>query len=150
DFAILRVYENGGPVQSKDYLKWNSKGVDEGELVFVSGHPGSTGRGLTVAQLEADRDVLYPVRLNPHKRQIQALRAYAARGQEQARQAAEEIFGLENTVKALTGEYNGLLDKALFDKKRKEESDLRSKVDANPQWRRDYSDAWDRIALATK
>jgi hypothetical protein len=150
DFAVLRVYENGRPVQSNNYLKWNSKGVDEGDLVFVSGHPGSTERGLTIAQLETDRDVLYPVRLGRYKREIQALRAYAARGQEQARQSAEEIFGLENTVKALTGEYNGLMDKALFDKKRKEESDLRAKVDANPQWRRDFGDAWDRIALATK
>src|SRR5215467_6738274 len=150
DFAILRAYENDRPVESKDYLKWNSKGADEGDLVFVSGHPGSTERALTIAQLEVDRDVLYPVRLSRYKREIQALRAYAARGQEQARQSAEEIFGLENTVKALTGEYNGLLDEALFDKKRKEVADLRARVDANPQLHRDYGDAWDRIALATR
>src|SRR5499427_2125674 len=92
DFAILRAYEDGRPVQSKDYLKWNSKGADEGDLVFVSGHPGSTERALTIAQLEVDREVLYPVRLSRYKREIQALRAYAAHGQEQARQSAEEIF----------------------------------------------------------
>src|SRR5437667_4085111 len=149
DFALFRVYENGRPVQSKDYLKWNTKGAADGDLVFVSGHPGSTERGLTAAQLENERDVIYPLRINRFKRELQALRAYSARGAEQARQAADDIFGLENTVKAFTGEYNGM-DKALFDKKTKEESDLRAKIAANPDWQRQYAGAWDDIAAATK
>ena len=149
DFALLRVYENGRPVQSKEYLKWNTKGAADGDLVFVSGHPGSTERGLTLAQLETDRDVMYPVRIGRYKRELQALRAYSGRGPEQARQAADEIFGLENTVKALTGEFNGM-DKALFDKKTREEADLRAKVAANPEWQREYAGAWDAIAAATK
>src|SRR5262249_20719677 len=89
DFAVLRVYENGKPLQVKDYLKWNTKGADEGDLIFVSGHPGSTARGLTMSQLMLNRDLIYPTRIARFKRQIQALRAYAARGQEQARQAAD-------------------------------------------------------------
>jgi hypothetical protein len=149
DFAVLRVYENDRPVQPKDYLKWNTHGADNGDLVFVSGHPGSTERGLTVAQLETERDVIYPIRLARYKRQLQALRAFAARGPEQARQATDEIFGLENSLKAVTGEYNGM-DKALFDKKKKEEAELRAKVAANPEWKREYGDAWDRIAAATR
>src|SRR5437773_675917 len=149
DFALFRVYENGRPVQSKDYLKWNTKGAADGDLVFVSGHPGSTERGLTLAQLETDHDVLYPLRLDRYKRQLQALRAYAARGPEQARQAADMIFGFENSLKAVEGEYKGM-DKSLFDKKAKEEADLRAKVNANPGWRRDFGSAWDEIATATK
>ena len=149
DFALLRVYENGRPVQSKEYLKWNAKGAADGDLVFVSGNPGATERGLTVAQLQTDRDLVYPLRLSRYKRELQALRAYSSRGTEQARQAAEEIFGLENTVKAFTGEFNGM-DKALFDKKTKEEAELRAKVAANPEWSRQYGGAWDSIAAATK
>ncbi len=149
DFAIMRVYENGQPVQSREYLKWNSKGAADDDLVFISGHPGSTERGLTMAQLTLDRDVVYPMRIGRLNRHLAALRAYAARGSEQARQAAEDIFGLENSLKAFTGEFNGM-DKALFDKKTKEESDLRAKVAANPEWRRQYGDAWDAIAAATK
>ncbi len=148
DFALFRVYENGRPVQSKEYLKWNTKGAAEGDLVFVSGHPGSTERGLTVSQLETDRDVIYPLRINRYKRELQALRAYSSRGTEQARQAADDIFSLENTVKAFTGEYNGM-DKALFDKKSKEEADLRAKVAANAEWSREYGRAWEDIASAT-
>ncbi len=149
DFALLRAYENGRPAATKDYLRWNAKGAADGELVFVSGHPGGTERGLTLAQLETQRDLIYPERLARYKRQLQAVRAYAARGPEQARQAADMIFGLENTIKAFTGEYKGM-DKNLFDKKRTEEADLRAKVAGNPGWRRDYGDAWDAIAAATK
>src|SRR5947207_13383204 len=71
DFALFRAYENGRTVQSKEYLKWNFKGAADGDLVFVSGHPGSTERGLTVTQLEAERDILYPVRINRYKRELQ-------------------------------------------------------------------------------
>ncbi|PYS02558.1 MAG: hypothetical protein DMG12_13820 [Acidobacteria bacterium] len=127
DFALLRAYENGRPAATKDYLRWNAKGAADGELVLVSGHPGGTERELTLAQLETQRDLIYPERLARNKRQLQAVRAYAARGPEQARQAADMIFGLENTIKAFTGEYNGM-DKNLFDKKRTEEADLRAKV----------------------
>ena len=150
DFALLRVYENGRPGVTKDYLKWNTKGAPDGELVFVSGNPGGTDRGQTVAQLEAARDAIYPERLARFKRELQALRTYAAKGSEQARQSADEIFGLENTVKAYTGEYNGLLDPKLFEKKKKAESDLRAKVQGDPEWRREYGSAWDAIAAATK
>jgi hypothetical protein len=101
-----------------------------------------------VAQLETDRDVIYPMRIGRFKRQIQALRAYSGRGPEQARQAADEIFGLENSLKAFNGEYAGM-DKALFDKKTKEEAELKARVAANPEWRRDYGSAWDEIAQAT-
>jgi peptidase S46-like protein len=74
DFAIMRVYENDKPIQSKEYLKWNSKGAADGDLVFVSGHPGSTERALTLAQLTLDRDLLYPTRIGRYKRQLEALR----------------------------------------------------------------------------
>jgi hypothetical protein len=149
DFAILRAYENGKPVQSKDYLKWNTKGAADGEMIFVSGHPGSTARNLTVSQLTLNRDLIYPNRLARYNRQLEALRAYAKRGPEQARRAGDDIFGFENSLKAVTGEFKGM-DKALFDKKTKEESDLKTKVAANPEWRRQYGDAWDAIAAATK
>src|SRR5205823_2691378 len=61
DFAIFRVYEDGRPVAVRDYLQWNPRGAADGELVFVSGHPASTDRLDTVAQLETERDLVFPV-----------------------------------------------------------------------------------------
>src|SRR5205823_14221684 len=135
--------------KKKSNLQMNTKGDSDGDLIFNTRHPGSTERAETITQLETERDVLYPLRISRYKRELQALRAYSARGTEQARQAADEIFSLENTVKAFTGEYDGM-DKALFDKKTKEESDLRAKVAANADWQRQYAGAWDDIATATK
>jgi hypothetical protein len=47
-------------------------------------------------------------------RYIKVLREYSALGEEQERRALIQIFGLENSKKAMTGEYQGLLDNALM------------------------------------
>jgi len=46
----------------------NTAGLKENDLVFASGHPGSTGRLLTVAQMEYLRDVAYPFSIENYKR----------------------------------------------------------------------------------
>ena len=142
DMALFRVYENGKPIDSKDYLKWNAKGAGDGELVFVSGHPGSTERLDTYAQLVFTRDEVQPNILNILKHRIAVLKDYSARGPEQTRQATTQIFGLENSLKAFKGRQDGLLDKRVMDKKQAEETDFRAKVDANPEWKKEYGDAW--------
>ncbi len=148
DVTIMRVYENGKPVASQHYLKWNSNSAKDGDLVFVSGHPGSTERNITMAEIEYQRDVLYPNILKYLKRQLAVLNDYAKLGQEQKRQADEEIFGLENSQKAYIGQYQGLLDKNLIAKKQQEENELRAKVDAKPEWKQAYGSAWGEIAQA--
>ena len=97
-----------------NYLKWNRKGAPNDELVFVSGHPGSTQRLDTMAQLLQERDLVEPNVLKLLKTRIAILKAYSARGPEQARQAASQIFGLENSLKAYQGRYEGLMDKNLI------------------------------------
>ncbi|MBN1126909.1 MAG: S46 family peptidase, partial [Sedimentisphaerales bacterium] len=44
DICLFRAYENGRPARVEHYLMWSPAGVREGELVFVSGHPGRTSR----------------------------------------------------------------------------------------------------------
>lgn len=150
DMALFRVYENGKPVKPQHYLKWNPEGAKDGELVFVSGHPGSTNRLYTMAQLETLRDVSYPLRLEGIERRLAVARAYAARGKEEARQAAGLIFGLENSKKALTGEYQGLQQPQIFQLKAKQEGELRQKVAANPAWQKEFGQAWEAIEKAEK
>jgi len=148
DMAFFRVYENDAPVKPKNFLKWKSAGVEDGELVFVSGHPGSTNRLQTVAQTEYQRDYVYPARLKSLKRRVELLRRYSKLGPEQERRALVQIFGIENSLKALGGEYEGLLDVNLMDQKRREEKALREKVAANPELNAQYGTAWDSIASA--
>jgi len=148
DMALFRVYENGKPLQTRDYLKWNAAGAPDKELVFVAGHPGSTKRLETVAQLQLERDLTEPALLNLYKSRIAALRGYSALGQEQARQAASLIFSLENSRKAYQGRLQGLLDKNVMDKKQREEAEFKARVMANPEWKAAYGAAWDAIAQA--
>jgi hypothetical protein len=150
DMALFRVYENGKPIDTKDYLKWNAKGAGDGELVFVPGHPGSTQRLDTIAQLEYERDSFQPVILKLLRNRIAVLEQYSAQGTEQARQAASMIFGLQNSVKAIDGRQKGLLDKNVMDKKRQEDEAFKAKVMANPEWKQAYGGAWEAIAEATR
>jgi hypothetical protein len=150
DMALFRVYENGRPIDSKDYLKWNPKGSGDKDLVFVSGHPGSTERLDTIAQLTEERDVVEPNLLKVLKDRIRVLKEFSALGPEQAREAASRIFGLENSRKAYDGRYAGLTDAAVFAKKQQEESDFKARVMANPQWKTAYGNAWTQIAEAEK
>ena len=128
DFAIFRVYENDQPIRSAQYLKWKAAGAADLEPVFVTGHPGSTERDDTVAELQTERDVIYLANLQVVKRRIEILRRYSSLGAEQARQANSRIFGLENALKAYTGEYNGLLDPKIMTKKSADEKALRDQL----------------------
>ena len=148
DMALFRVYENGRPVESKEYLKWNSGGAQAGELVFVSGNPGNTDRLSTMKQIEMKRDYTIPGTLKLIRRRLDELHRYATGGTEQTRQAMAQILSLENALKAYQGQYNGLLSKALMDKKQKEETDFRTRVKNNAELEKKYGKAWDAIAEA--
>ena len=148
DMALFRIYENGKPIESKDYLKWNSKGAANNELVFVSGHPGSTQRSDTMAQLEFERDTAEPNILKILRHRIAALEQYSSLGAEQARESAERLLLLENSRKAFEGRYDGLRDKVVMSNKQKGEDEFRAKVDANPEWKTAYGGAWKAVAEA--
>ena len=147
DFSILRVYENDKPAATPHHLKWNSTGAVENELVFVSGHPGGTERLKTISQLEFSRDHYYPWSLNTLQRRLAALRKYGERGPDQARQAQGLVFQVENSVKALSGEYQGLKTPDVLAPRLKDEEALRAAVNANPEWKKLYGGAWDSITL---
>jgi hypothetical protein len=149
DMAVFRVYENGKPIHTANYLKWNSKGAAEHELTFVSGHPGGTERDETMDQLLLDRE-FNPMILGLLQSRVAALKAYAAKGPEQARQTATLIFGLENSRKVYEGRITALADPGILAKKQAEETDFRQKVAANPDLQKQYGSAWDEVAAADK
>jgi hypothetical protein len=146
DMALFRVYEDGKPLHTANYLKWSAKGAQPGELVFVSGNPGSTAREDTMAQLLVERDMVDPAMTEYLKRRIATAQAFAAQGPEQARLVASTIFFLQNSLKVYEGRAVALADPAILAKKQAEEDDFRAKVDANPQWRKEYGGAWKTIA----
>ena len=118
DITLVRAYENGQPVQPEHYFKWSESGADEGELVFVTGNPGSTGRLLTMAQLEYLRDAAYPTILQQYDERIVVARVLAEQSPDLEMRYRNLIFGIENSIKARTGYLGGLEDPELMKRKK--------------------------------
>jgi hypothetical protein len=148
DFSLFRAYENGRPVEPKDYLRWSHSALKEGELAFVAGNPGTTGRLMTMAQLEYSRDVAYPLLYAKLESMIKALEAFSAQSPENKRVTGEDLLSAQNSYKAYTGFLIGLRDPQLMARKKDEEQTLRAAVEANPEMRKKFGKVWDDVAAA--
>jgi hypothetical protein len=147
DITFFRVYENDKPVHLDNYLQWSKTGVQDGDLIFVSGHPGSTDRLKTTAQLLFLKNTDYPSRLASYKRRIAMLQKFSAQSAENARIAQEDIFGLQNAQKAINGQYEGLNDVAVLEKLNRAE---REREKAYKEKHAGESNPWDEISNAMK
>src|SRR6185503_3570225 len=117
DMSLVRVYENDQPVHPPSYLKWSKTGAKEGELVFVTGHPGSTSRLNTVAHLTQLRDTSIPIILRLLERREAMLKKYMTLGEEQTRRAQNELNSIQNSLKVYRGQLAGLKGRTLMMKK---------------------------------
>jgi hypothetical protein len=145
DICLFRAYENGKPVKTDSYLKFNADGPNDGDLILVSGHPGRTDRLNTLEHLEFFRDNTYPFNLNRLRRREVLLGNYAERSAENDRRAHDDLFGIKNSRKAYIGLLGGLQDPAIMKKKADAEAVLRQKVAADLQLNGAYGDAWQMV-----
>ena len=141
DMALLRAYENGKPAVIADYFPLKAEGAQDGELTMVTGHPGSTQRQLTLAQLELMRDFILPQRLFQLSELRGLLTQFSAEDEENARIAQNDLFGIENSLKARKGMLEALQDAEVFKVKTREEAALRAAAGSKP---------WDEIAKAQR
>jgi hypothetical protein len=149
DVCFFRVYEDNKPAKIEHYLKWSKEGAREHELVFVSGHPGRTSRLSTVAELEYLRDTGFPFLLQRLNRWEVLLQAFSGRSEENAREAKEFLFSIQNSRKARDGGLAGLLDPAVMARKREQEHKLQEAAGKDDGLKA-ARDAWERIAQAQK
>jgi hypothetical protein len=158
DMAFFRVYENDKPIKPEHYLKWSPDGSKDGELAFVSGHPGRTNRQNTVAELKYLRDTGYPYLLQRLNRWEVLLQAWGSRGEQNMQRCEEDLFSIQNSRKARIGGLGALLDPKLFSKKEAEEARLKKFIDAKSMsagpaatpWLADAQKAFDVISQAEK
>ena len=142
DCSFVRLYENGKPAVTPGHLKWSTAAPSDGEPVFISGNPGSTQRLLTAEQLETIRDVSLPDTLLLLSELRGRLIRFGEESPEHARIANEDLFGVENSFKALHGQEEALVDPALITAKRKFDTDLRAKVAKDKTLSAAIGDPW--------
>jgi len=150
DFTLFRVYENGKPYQPAHFLKWSTEGLKTGDLTFVVGHPGSTSRMQTYAQMEFDRDFGLPLRIKALERNRAVLQEYARRSPEHERQVKTMIFGVENGLKASKGYASGFKNLEAVAVIAKAEQELQAKVALDPKLQAEAGLSWTRIQQAMK
>lgn len=148
DIALVRAYENGKPAAITNFLPFSKNGAADNELVFVTGHPGSTQRQLTMAQLDTIRDLGLIGDLLELAELRGVLEQFGKASAEAARISEGTLFGVENSYKAMFGELTALLDPALRERKLAEETELRRYTAASSTLATTVSPAWDAIAAA--
>ena len=143
DMSILRAYDaNGKPAVTPNFMKIDFQGPAENDAVFVSGHPGSTDRLLTVAQLKSLRDDDLPQTL---LRGSELRGRYIQFGKQSAtneRITQPSLVGLENTLKVQRKELDALLVDEMLAKKASDEAAIKAKVKADPALASAIGDPW--------
>ena len=149
DMSVLRAYgPDGKPAATPNFLSINPAGPQAGDLVFVSGHPGSTSRLLTVAELETQRDIILPRWLLRASELRGRLIQFGKSSPEASRIVEDPLNTLENVIKVRRKLLDALLDERLMQAKRKDEAALRAQVAADPQLAQALGDPWASIAKA--
>jgi hypothetical protein len=139
DICFFRVYENGMPLKTPDYFKFSTDGPKDNDLVFVSGHPGTTNRLETYFHLVHRRELVLPYTLSLLRFREALLTQHAEKGSEQRRLAQQDLFSIANARKALTGQFLGLTDPKIMREKAKLEEALMATIksdlsDPNNPW----------------
>ena len=145
DSAFVRIYENGKPIKTPIFLKWNRAAPRAGDVTFISGNPGSTERLLTVAQLETARDLSVPIGQLQRSELRGRLIEFGRRGPDAQRQVADAIFSNENGFKVAYGRQLALNNPAFMAAKRKAEAELRAAVAADAALAARIGDPWSEI-----
>ncbi len=147
DMSILRAYENGKPAKTPNRLRINWDGADPGDPVFVVGHPGTTERLLTVAQLETQRTTFMPFWLMRFSELRGGMLQYAKTGEEPRRTSEAYLNQVENAIKVRRKQFDALLDPALFEAAARKEKGLADAIAAKPELAFS-ANAWTEIEAA--
>jgi hypothetical protein len=143
DFSLLRAYENGKPAKTPDYLPIDFEGPTENELVFVAGHPGSTSRLMTRAELEFDRDLRIPSWLLRNSELRGRYIQFGKSSPTDGRMLLAPLNSLENAIKVRRKLLDALHDDTLMERKTAAETELRAAAHLE-------GDPWHDIELASR
>jgi len=150
DCAFLRLYEDGKPAQTPEFLAWATAAPQAGDPVFVSGNPASTERQLTVSQLATLRDISLPL-LSVQAAELRGrLIELGEQGPRMRRLISGALFEDENSYKMLQGRLAALRDPVLIAARQHDEDDLKAKLATDPKLAAQIGDPWAQIDNAQR
>jgi hypothetical protein len=149
DATFVRIYDGGKPLKADAYLTFATTGVKQGDIAMVSGNPGGTEREVTLAQLQALRDVIQPFNLYWRSEFRGVLNEFMTKGPAEAQMAGPQRDSIENSLKLLKGRQAALTSGSLVTDKARAESELQKRVAADPKVAFSADNPWDAIAKAT-
>jgi hypothetical protein len=145
DCSFFRVYDEGKPLKTEHFFRYNVNGPSEGDAVFVIGNPGSTSRMSTISDLEFYRDKQLPFTIDILSNLSEMSKEYNAQAESDS--IENLIFSLENSLKVYRGELEGLKDPCNLARKAAFHNKFRDDVKNNPALISDTI-VWNQIAEA--
>ena len=150
DCAFVRVYKDGKPYQPAHYLSWSKSPLNSGDLVFVSGHPGTTNRAWTYAQMLNARDIDIPLQIKLNENRRNALDAFANRSFEARARYGGQVYSIDNSLKTTRGGMEALFDTIAMEQVKEAEAKLQKEVAGRPDLQREVGNSWRTIEEALK
>ena len=148
DFSFFRIYDDDGtPLPTENYFRFASDGVEEGDVVFIIGNPGSTSRLQTVAELEFRRDVGDALVLQFFKNRMEVLSSYIDAFPTIAEEfdLRNSLFSLENQRKAMEGQIAGMRDPVILARRRAAQEEVLEGLRHDPLLIEEYGDVFDEM-----
>jgi len=145
DFAFLRAYENGKPVETSNHFTWSKKGASETEPVFVVGRPGNTDRLLSVQELEYYKNYRNPAILIRLNSMYQAYYEHFMANPERKAELLGQLLSVANGRKYYAGLQIALTDAYIMAKKTDFQQNLILKVKGDKILQSKYGLLWKNI-----
>lgn len=146
DYAFFRIYdEDGEPLKTENYYKWNTSGVELDEVLFIIGSPGSTSRLKTADQLKYARDITYrniSYLMSSYYEELWRLYEELPERQDKI---ASWLSSVGNSEKVFKNILKGLNDPYLIARKEAFDRKLQEAVEADPELKEEFGHLWESI-----
>jgi len=134
------------PFKPQRWLKLQPAGVKEGDLVFVTGYPGTTRRLATYGEVKDAAQWTFPRTIRTYQEQLDLLDALGKQDPALKIKAASRVAGLNNTLTNRKGMLEGLVRGGLLAQKQAREERLAAWIAADAARQKEYGDVLPALA----
>ena len=151
DMALFRVYENGKPIHSENYLKWNPKGAATASWYSFRAIPDPRSGWIPGAARIRARLCEPDMFEDPAGSRIDSAEEVLCAAVRSRPPGGVATFSAWRIRERLTRDATrACRTSASWSQEAEDENEFKAEVMANPQWKAAYGNAWDQIAAAER